>query len=141
MALTAQQLAHRMKRRADLVEKEFRKTSNGLAISAVRFTKEKLTSEVYAIPEDVTRRGKKKWRRTGHLRRSERAEVRDAFTVVLVNDAKYALPRHEAGKPGHRNINPLRESHWRDDLLATFRTITQDAWHSTVLDLLRRQDI
>jgi hypothetical protein len=135
--MTAKQLAAKFRAREVAVEREFRKTSNGLAISAVKFCKERLTAEVYAIPEDLTKSGKKKWRRTGQLRRAERAEVRDPFTVVVVNDVGYALPRHEAGKPGRRKINPNRESHWRDELAKVFEEITTDAYRLTVAAILK----
>ncbi len=135
--MTAAELARLHRRRAARVPIEFRKTSNGLAIAAVKFCREKLTAEVYAIPEDVNKAGKKKWRRTGHLRRSERAEVVDPYTVRVVNDAAYAEPRHEAGKPGRRNINPLRVSHWRDELMETFRSVLLDAYEVTIQSILR----
>lgn len=135
--MNARQLADRMKRRAEAVEREFRASSQGLAVSAVKFTKERMTEEIYSVPEDRRKNGKKAWRRTGHLRRSERAEVPNAYTVRVVNSAVYALPRHEAGKPGHRNINPARVSHWRDELLETFRPIVLDVRRQTVLDLLK----
>ena len=134
--MTAAQIAALHRRRAARVPIEFRKTSNGLKISAVKFTRELMTAEIYAIPEDVRKNGKKKWRRTGHLRRSERAEVTDPYTVRVVNDAKYALPRHEAGKPGNRKINPLRESHWRDELVETFRSVILDAYELTMKAIL-----
>jgi hypothetical protein len=136
--VTAAQIAKLMQRRADLVEPEFLATSRGLAKSAVKFTKELMTNEIYAIPEDVTRSGKKKWRRTGQLRRSERAEVVDPYTVRVYNTMAYAQPRHEAGKPGARAINPARESHWRDELVETFGPVVADLHHETVLAILRR---
>ena len=131
-----------MLRRASLVESEFKKTSNGLGLSAVKFDKELMTTEIYAIPEDVSpRTGRKRWRRTGQLRRAERFVLKDAFTVRVLNDQRYARPRHEAGKAGHRAINPLRESHWRDELLKTFRSVCRDAWRATVLVILRKGQI
>jgi hypothetical protein len=140
--MTAEQLARRMLARRDLVEQEMRKTAGGLGLSAVKFTKELMTREIYAVPEDISpRTGRKKWRRTGQLRRAERFELRDSYSVAVLNDQVYAEPRHEAGKPGRRGINPLRESHWRDELAKTFRSICVDAWHATVLDLLRRGKI
>jgi hypothetical protein len=134
---TAEQLANVMRRRQALVEKEFRASSRGLAISAQRFARDVMTREIYAIPEDRTKSGKKKWRRTKLLLRSEKATVPDAYTVVLDNTAKYSVPRHEAGKPGARRINPLRVSHWRDELVKTFRPIVLDVRHETVLAILR----
>src|SRR5690349_18079912 len=104
--MTAAQLAAAQKRRAALIDREFRATARGIGVSALKFCKERLTSTVYAIPEDVGPSGKKLWRRTGNLRRSEKMEVRSPYEVVVVNTAAYALPRHEAGKPGRRKINP-----------------------------------
>jgi hypothetical protein len=137
--MTAREIARLMQRRADLVEPEFLATSRGLAKSAVKFTKELLTSQIYAIPEDVNpKTGKKRWRRTGQLRRSERAEVVDPYTVRVYNTAAYAQPRHEAGKPGARAINPARESHWRDELLEKFAPVVADLHRETVLAILRK---
>lgn len=134
--MTAAQLAARHRRRAAAVEKEFRQTSNGLKIAAVKFTRELMTREIYGIPVDVTKAGKPKWRRTGNLRRSERAEVTSPYEVRIVNDAGYALFRHEAGKPGHRRVNPLRVSHWRDELVKTFQPLIADLYSKTVAAIL-----
>lgn len=138
--MTAQQLQRLMTRRAALVKSELTKTTRGLGISAVKFCKETMTREIYAIPEDVTSTGRKKWRRTGHLRRSERWELRSPYQVAIINDARYAEPRHEAGKRGRRAINPLRESHWRDELKRVFRPIEADAYRATILAILRRRN-
>ena len=144
--MTARDLANRMQKRADTVEAAFLQSSRGLATSAVAYTKQRMTEEIYSVPEDtVLRRPRsggrprvvKLWRRTGHLRRSEQALVPNAYTVRVVNTAAYAEPRHEAGKPGRRNINPARVSHWRDDLIKTFRPIVLDVRRQTVLDLLK----
>lgn len=135
--MTAQQLARRMQSRAALVEREFRASTQAIAVSALKFSKEKM-SEFYAIPEDVNpKTGKKLWRRTGHLRRSEQAQIRNAYVCAIVNTAAYAEPRHEAGKPNRRRINPVRRQHWRDELVATFRPIVLEVRRQTVLDLLK----
>lgn len=134
--MTAEQYARRMAKRPELVEREFKKSVHGLAVSALKFSKEKL-SELYQIPEDLTAKGKKKWRRTGHLRRSERIEERSAYEYALVNDAVYAEPRHEAGKPNRRSINLLRVNHWRDETFKVMEPINRDVFRQTLLDLLR----
>lgn len=139
--MTAQQVARLMQQRAALVKTELTKTTKGLGISAVKFCKETMTREIYAIPEDVSpRTGKKKWRRTGSLRRAERMELRSPYQVAIVNDMRYAEPRHEAGKKGRRNIDPRRESHWRDELKRVFRPIEADAYRATILAVLRRRN-
>jgi hypothetical protein len=137
--VTAAQVAAAHRRRQQLADREFRATARGIALSALKYTKDRLTATIYAIPEDVSGTGRKKWRRTGNLRRSEKFEIPDPYTVVLVNTAAYAVPRHEAGKPGRRKINPLRISHWRDELVETFRSIVPDLVHQTIQDILRRK--
>lgn len=149
--MTAAQLAALHRRRAARVPVEFQKTMNGVKISLLKYEKELMTSEIYAIPEDLKKSGiakqkagrkilgsDKKWRRTGHLRRSERAEVTDPYTVRLVNDAVYAKPRHEAGKPNKRHINPLRESHWRDEAVKLWESIKGDLLEATIRDILAK---
>jgi hypothetical protein len=135
--MTAAQLAALHRKRAEAVPREFRKTMNGVKISLLKYEKELMTTEIYGIPEDKRKNGKPKWRRTGHLRRSERGEVTDPYTVRLVNDAAYGLPRHEAGKPGHRKINPLRVSHWRDKAIELWESIKGDLLEATMRDILR----
>ncbi len=131
--MTAEQLAAKMALFPEIVAEEFRKTMQGVGIAALARSKQLMTEQIYAIPEDLSRsgearqkrlkaqgkkftarKGDKKWTRTGNLRRSEKFEVRSPYEVAIVNYAAYAEPRHEAGKPGRRNINPLRESHWQD---------------------------
>lgn len=136
--MTAHELARLMRRRAAAVEPEFQKTTNGLAVDALRFSRGKITDEIYALGVDRTAAGKAKWKRTGLLRRGERVETPDAYTIKLVNDAGYALFRHEAGKPGRRKINPLRLSHWRDETVEAFRSILVDAYRLTWEAILRR---
>ena len=134
--MDARSLARKWARRSQMVDREFRKTSNGLAIAAIRYTREKLTQEIYAFPVPTNpKTGKKLWKRTGNLRRGERAEVPDPYTVRVINDVSYAVPRHEAGKTGHR---PVRyPSHWRDDLARDFRSVLTDAYRLT-MDAIRR---
>ena len=134
--MTAEQLARKYARRAEMVRTEFRKTARGLGISALRFTKQKLTELIYGLPVPKRKSGKPEWRRTGHLRRSERWELVDDYTVRIINDASYAVPRHEAGKPGRRRVR--YPAHWRDELVETFRPIVLEAYQITVRDILKR---
>jgi hypothetical protein len=157
--MTAEQVARKMRKRQELVAREFTQTTRGVAVSALAFAKQKLTEEIYSVPEDLSASGKKRqasasargkkftavgrdkaWRRTGHLRRSEKFEIRDPYTVAIVNTAAYALPRHEAGKPGHRNINPARVSHWHDDLRVAFNEgLLRGLYHDTMVDILKAE--
>lgn len=135
--MTSKQLAAKMRARARAVEPEFRKTTHGLAIAALRFCRLKITELIYANP--VPKRpvsGKPQWKRTGNLRRSERQEVVDAYTARIVNDASYALYRHEAGKPGRRKTQ--FPAHWRDELRQAFQPVIRDAYRLTVAAILKR---
>jgi hypothetical protein len=114
---------------------------NGVKISMVKFTRELMTAGIYAIPEDRTKQGKKKWRRTGHLRRSERAEVTDPYTCVLINDAIYAQRREAASGSVSRGkkakgdvhyVNPLRECHWREEAVKLWDSIKGDLLEATM---------
>ena len=126
------------KKRRARIDKALKQQARALGLSALKYTKDHMTRTIYAIPEERTKKGKKKWRRTGNLRRSEKMEVREnGFVVAIVNTATYSVPRHEAGKPGARNINPLRISHWRDDMLETFSESVLPEWRQAVLDVLR----
>lgn len=136
---TALELAARYNTRAALIEREFGATMRGVRTAAERYCKETLIAEVYAIPEDRTKSGKKKWTRTRRLLNAEKAVLSDPFTVEVVNATLYAEPRHEAGKPGRRKINPLRESHWRDELLATFRPLLADLCQQTWAAIFARR--
>lgn len=135
--MTAQQLAALFKARAAAVEPEFRQTTRGLARDALRFCRLKLTELIYSQPIPTRpKSGKPMWKRAGNLRRSERTEIRDAYTAAVVNDAIYALPRHEAGKPGRRKTR--FPAHWRDELRKAFQPQLLPAYRETVLRILRR---
>jgi len=134
--MTARELAAKMRARARAVEPEFRKTTRSLGIIAVTFTRERMDADIYDQPIPRSATGRPLWQRTGKLRRGEKSEVLDAYTVRIVNDASYAEPRHEAGKPGRRKTR--YPAHWRDDLEQAFRTVIVDAYRLTWEAILRR---
>lgn len=166
--MTARQLSARMRRRRDRVLPVLLEVSQDVARSALRYSKELMSQQIYAIPEDLTTRGKvrferflarrrtsaganvfrprkgdRKWVRTGHLRRSEGAQVVAPGEVAVFNTAVYAAARHEAGKATSeivkkpRKINPLRVSHWQDDMARVMRPIALDLWREGVQTVLR----
>jgi hypothetical protein len=133
--MTARELAARMRGRARAFEPEFRRTTNSLAIEALRFCRVRMTDLIYAQP--IPKRpisGKPMWKRTGFLRRAERVEIRDAYTAVVINDAIYALFRHEAGKPGRRKTR--FPAHWHDELRAVLPEMTRTAYRDAVRKVL-----
>ena len=157
--MTAEELAALMKRRRDLFEPAFRSATNEIARIAISRSKQLMTEQIYSLPEDRTakgerrfqrfvqtrrpgqvfsaRKGDRKWVRTGHLRRRERVEIVSAYQCDVINDAVYAEPRHEAGKPGRRKINPARESHWRDDLVNDMRDAVIEIRRDAVQQVLK----
>lgn len=132
--------ARQMKALPQILETEFKKSANGLGIAGTRFVKEKMTEEIYAIPVEVRpKSGKKKWKRTGFLRRSVRAELRGPYAVAIITSANYALPRHEYGRDG-RTFNPLRVSHWNDELQKAFESSIPDIIDATLRDVYARME-
>lgn len=138
--MTAQQYAKRMKAREKVFLPALAATTKGIGRAALKLSKEHL-SIIYSIPEDVTKKGKKKWRRTGHLRRSEQVQVRGPVEVAIINNAAYAEPRHEAGKPNRRRINPIRVVHWRDEMDKVMRPIAREQWKETIRDVIRQKGL
>lgn len=147
--MTADLLAQTLNRRARDVEREFRATLRGLGVSAVAFDKMKMIEEIYAIPEDVSpKTGKKKWKRTRDLLKGEKWEPRGLDAIAIVNRVPYAVRRERAsgsvprGKKARGDIhyiNPVRESHWRDELVKTFRPLLADLYHDTIQAILARK--
>lgn len=138
--MTAAELAARMAERQASVQPAFRRATTSLVVAALRFAKLKLTELIYSQPIPIRpRSGKPKWRRTGNLRRSERSEVRSAYSGAVVNDASYAVPRHEMGKPGHRQT--IYPAHWHDELRHAFRGKAQAAYREAVREILQRGGI
>lgn len=135
---SASELSRVWQKRVRLADREFKKTMRGIGETAVKFTKEQMTKDIYAIPEDRSKNGKKKWQRTHRLYKGERYEMTDPYSVRIVNDVPYAQPRHDAGKPGHRKINPVRESHWRDEMQKVMQPFLKDALELTIRDIERQ---
>lgn len=148
--MTAAQYALKMRARDKDLQKALAATTRGLAVSALKLSKENLT-KIYAIPEDRYKNGKKKWTRTGHLRRSQIPPVITGPTSFIIrNTAAYAVPRHEYGRPEtaeqkktreekgkeERSFNPLRVQHWQEDMFDIMNPICQEQWRETVRDVL-----
>jgi hypothetical protein len=85
---------------------------------------------------DGTRAGRKKWTRTGNLRRSETKKVLSATQGLVENTANYALPRHDLGlDKGH----PLavKGSSRKSTRLAPWRTLAVKETYQTRFDAYR----
>lgn len=134
--MTAGELKQKWATRVGSAGPQFRRTAEALARNAEERAKERMRETIYAVPEDTSRTGRKKWVRTERLLEGEHGRLRGAFEVVLVNDQRYAEPRHEAGKPGRRKIDPRRVSHWRDDVAQELRPVATEAFHKALLAIL-----
>jgi len=131
--------------------------------------KELLNSEIYSIPEDIAqysigtgrrvrrtikvrtkagtlkvKGGKKKWRRTGNLRNSERMRIYGLIAEIR-NDAAYALPRHDLGLPaGHPDAiegskrKSWRIAPWRKRAVREEEPNRLPRFREAVLDVLRK---
>ncbi len=114
-----------------------RKAMRSVGQMALRRSNALITKEIYSKPEDVDAAGMPKWRRTGQLAHRETLAFEDdGLTAVIVNETAYAVPRHEANKPGRRRINPERTAHWRDDMIAELRQVFPELIHQTLVSAL-----
>lgn len=135
--MTAAEVASKFRHRATVVDDRLADQVEALRTEAEEFCRKKLLAEVYAIPEDTTASGKKKWERTRDLLAGEQGVIERRFTVKMTNDQPYATARHDAGKPGKRHINKRRESHWRDEMVAEFQPRLAELYRTTLLAALR----
>ena len=147
--MTALDLIKKQRRRAQIVESEFKATMEGVRKSAQQFSRSRMTTEIYAIPEDTNQNGEKKWTRTHDLLEHERGVLTQPYEVQMQNDLPYAVRRERASAAAPRGrkgrgevhyINPLRESHWRDELVETFQPLLKDLYRETMLAILRRTE-
>ncbi len=130
--MTARELADQFSRGAEAVPREILRASEHIGEVALTLSRQLMEQEIYAIPEDTTRAGKKKWVRTGRLIASEAFDRSELPDVIITNETPYAEPRHEAGKPGRRKINPIRESHWQDEMFARLAPFAHDRWDDAI---------
>lgn len=138
--MTSQQVEKRFETLLRRVEPALRNEMRRQAARAVQQSRLLMGLEIYSKPEDVSpATGKKKWVRTGQLLREERLEEKSGSEFLLVNRTVYAEPRHEANKPGRRQINPLRTAHWRDDLLKGLEVSLPAGMERELLRLLRTE--
>jgi hypothetical protein len=146
--MTLAQYAALMQQRAGQmqyqVEQATRKATDILHAESKRLINE----EIYSIPEDVDATGKKKWRRTGMLRRSEKSKVLAAYEGAVDNYASYALPRHNLGfgpgddeaidpKPLKRR-NTTRHAPWRTQAIEATRKRRFDLYRGAIAYVLTR---
>lgn len=146
-AVTALQVLRRQRRRAQIVQQEFRATMEGVRKAAQKYSREQMVAGIYAIPEDTNKAGEKLWERTHALLEHEKGVLTQPYEVIVTNDLPYAVRRERAsasvprGRKGPGDIhyiNPIRETHWRAELVETFRPILMDLLHETQLAILKR---
>lgn len=130
--MTAQELADQFSRSAEALPREILRASEHIGEVALNLSRQLMEQQIYAIPEATTKAGKKKWVRTRQLLNAETFDRSELPDVIITNDMPYAEPRHEAGKPGRRNISPLRESHWEDDMFEQMAQFSLDRWDDAV---------
>jgi len=166
------EFAKAMERRANEMPDAFREgTTNATNILHVE-AKKLLRELVYDKPEDRTgwsyrkkdrgtpverftilksgkrgrsKSGRKKWTRTGNLRRSEKKSVVSPVLGVVNNDANYALPRHDLGLPagspeaikGSRRKSE-RIAPWRTRAIANTDQARREAYRDAIWERLRQ---
>lgn len=90
----------------------FKKTGRGTADEAFKLKKSGKRAR--------SSTGRKKWTRTGNLRRSETRGMANDYEGFVQNDASYARPRHDLGLPaGHPDA--IRGSRRKSTRIAPWR--------------------
>lgn len=133
----------RMRQRQQRMEKALGAAARELAPVMARETKGLLQSEIYSvpIPRRRGRRGKGRWRRSGNLKRRERAYA-DGVTVVLENQANYAAARSALGskgpenRAGRKNRPPTRSIQWQAEAVRKRRGYILQVRRKHVLEVL-----
>ncbi len=115
--MTPTQYARAWQRRARDYGPAMKAEVRAIGDLALSLSNRLMTQEIYSKPETIGPKGRPLWRRTNYLAVSEHLETNDGERIVLVNEASYGEPRHEANKPGRRQIDPARTAHWRNDML------------------------
>ena len=112
----------KMNRRRGAVERELGGAARTLALELGAEAKRVMQDEIYNVPEKRSTSGRKAWRRTGNLKRSERARA-EGVVIVLSNSANYAAARHALGtKDSSREpISPQRSVQWEDQAVLNKR--------------------
>jgi hypothetical protein len=87
-----------------------------------------------------TKMGRKKWTRTGNLRRSEKRKVETDVQGVVENDAGYATARHNLGlSPGDPEVAPPPPKKKRNSTrIAPFRVRAINQTNAARLDAYRK---
>ena len=107
-------LVSQWERRARLLEPTMAKATTQATAVVYAEARKQMRELIYDKPIPKRPISKKPmWKRTGYLRRSEKKRIASAYLGIVYNDARYAEPRHEAGKPGRRKTRYV--AHWRDD--------------------------
>lgn len=103
--------------RAGRVRPEVRSLVERAGKRMLNVSRRHMDEQIYSIPEDVSpRAGKKKWVRTGNLRKAEDlVYAPDGSGVTLTNKMIYARSRHELGRDGRKTIRP---AHWREGIVS-----------------------
>jgi hypothetical protein len=109
-------------RRAGRVGPEVRSMVERTGKRMLAISRRHMDEQIYSIPEDETKAGKKKWVRTGRLRKAEDlVYAPDGSGVTLTNTMPYARARHELGRNGRHTKRP---AHWREGIVNELREST-----------------
>lgn len=105
-----------------------------IGVAMLTVSRRHMHEEIYSIPEDTTKGGKKKWSRTGSLYNAEKlAFAPDRSGVTLTNSMVYAHARHELGRDGRKTKRP---AHWRDPIFKELREVIQREYRTMTAKIL-----
>lgn len=113
---------------------EVQRTVERIGVAMLGTSRRHMQEEIYSIPEDTTKSGKKKWVRTGSLYNAEQLQFApDRAGVILTNTMVYARARHELGRDGRKTKRP---AHWRDPLFKELRSTIEREYRRMTASIL-----
>lgn len=137
--MTGQEFARLWALRANQYGPALRREMREIGRRAKALSDQLLSQEIYSKPEDRSPTGRPLWRRTNYLAVSETLDFEESDTQAIIdNEAEYAAARHEANKPGRRQINPARTAHWRDDMIGVLAREMPEQIHQLQIRILTR---
>jgi hypothetical protein len=132
---TNQQLVQSWQSRAGRVQPAFRQLVRRTGQRMLKVSKSHMRQQIYRIPEDTTKTGRKKWVRTGRLLNAEKlVYAPDGSAVTLTNEMPYARARHELGRNGRQT---KRIAHWREGIYAELLEDVHQDMSTTLFQVMK----
>lgn len=130
-------LIRKMNARSSAVARELAAAAREIAPVLNAEAKRIMQSEIYNVPEEESGTGRKKWQRSGALKRGENAKA-EGVDVVMTNNQHYSRARNNLGtSEGRRLGKRTRSVQWQAQALANRRQWVLEVRRRAVLRALK----